>query len=148
MLTNRIFRTSILAGLACSALAATAGALQERVAISGSAPKSVKGGGKLLAKVNFQVPSGFHIYSPTFKGTGIPVSFELSGAPKGFKVLAAKTPKGGELSGNVTMTVPIWIPTTAKGKRSLALVVHYQQCNDRICLPATTATVNLNTVVK
>ena len=148
MHTFRVVRTSVLAALTCAALFATAAGREEMVSISGSAPKTVHGGSKLNAKVHFAVPSGFHIYAPNFKGTGVPVTFELSGAPAGFKVLAAKAPKGGELSGKITMTVPIKVPASAKGKKSFSLIVHYQQCNDRICLPPTTATVSISTTVK
>lgn len=144
-----LFSRSVALCLATSfALASLAAGLEPIVAISGSAPKTVKHGGKLVASVKFAVPSGFHIYSPSFKGIGIPVTFELKGAPAGFKVLTAKAPAGGELKGNLTMQVPIAVPSSAKGKSAFSLVVHYQQCNDRICLPPTTATVNLNTVVK
>jgi hypothetical protein len=146
---QRVSSRSIVLGLATGLTLASLAAGQEpTVSISGSAPKTVMHGGKLIASVKFQVPGGFHIYSPTFKGIGIPVTFELKGAPAGFKVLPAKAPAGGELKGKVTMQVPIAVPTTAKGKSAFSLVVHYQQCNDRICLPPTTATVSLNTVVK
>jgi len=76
------------------------------------------------------------------------VTFELKDAPAGFKVLAPKAPAGGELKGTLTMQVPIAVPTSAKGKSAFSLVVHYQQCNDRICLPPAVATVSLNTIVK
>ncbi|HLK15563.1 MAG TPA: protein-disulfide reductase DsbD domain-containing protein [Fimbriimonadaceae bacterium] len=146
---HRFISRSLVLGLAsCVALAATAAGPEPKVGISGSAPKTVKHGGKLVASVKFAVPAGFHIYSPTFKGVGIPVSFELQGAPKGFKVGAVKAPAGGELKGNVPMQVTISVPATAKGKESITLVVHYQQCNDRICLPPDRATVSLSTVVK
>ena len=146
---GRLTSRSVVLGLAaCLTLAALAAGLEPIVSVSGSAPKTVKHGGKLVASVKFAVPSGYHIYSPSFKGVGIPVSFELAGAPTGFKVLAPKAPAGGELKGNVTMQVPIAVPASAKGKNALTLVVHYQQCNDRICLPPTKATVSLNTIVK
>jgi hypothetical protein len=146
---KNIFSGSVGLGLAGAlALAACAAGLEPMVAVTGSAPKTVKHGGKLVASVKFAVPPGFHIYSPSFKGVGIPVSFDLKGAPVGFKVLAAKAPAGGELKGNVTMQVPIAVSASTKGKQSLTLVVHYQQCNDRICLPPAEATVSLNTVVK
>ena len=146
---QRNIRRSIVLGIAAGlTLASIAGGLEPIVAISGSAPKTVKHGGKLVASVKFAVPKGFHIYSPTFKGVGIPVSFELQGAPAGFKVLAVKAPAGGELKGDLLMQVPIAVPNSAKGKSAFSLIVHYQQCNDRICLPPTTATVSLNTVVK
>jgi hypothetical protein len=146
---QRTFSRSIVLGFAaCSALASLAAGREPTVVIHGTAPKTVTHGGKLIASVNFNVPKGFHIYSPTFKGVGIPVTFELKGAPTGYKVLAAKAPPGGELKGSVTMQVPITVPSSARGKSSLSLTVHYQQCNDRICLPPAVATVNLNTVVK
>jgi|SRR5579862_5913061 len=143
------FSRSIVLGLVTAAcLAAGAAGLEPMVAVTGSAPKTVKHGGKLVASVKFAVPPGFHIYAPGFKGIGIPVSFELKGSPAGFKVLAAKAPPGGELKGNVTMQVPIAVAASAKGKQALTLIVKYQQCNERICLPPTEATVSLNTVVK
>lgn len=148
MFMRSTFCRSAVIGLAAAAtLAAVAAAQQPIVSITGSAPKTVKHGAKLLATVKFAVPSGFHIYAPAFKGVGVPTTFELQGAPSGYKVLAPKAPGTGELKGNVTMTVPI-ATGAAKGKHAFKLVVHYQQCNERICLPPASATVSISTVVK
>ncbi|MHB8635258.1 MAG: hypothetical protein ACYC96_02165 [Fimbriimonadaceae bacterium] len=146
---QRLFSRSVVFVIAAAmSLAAVAAREDPKVAITGYAPKSVNHGSKLVATVKFAVPAGFHIYSPSFKGIGVPVTFELKGAPAGFKVLAARAPKGGELKGHVTMHVPIAVAVGVKGKRNLTLIVHYQQCNDRICLLPTFATVGLHTVVK
>ena len=95
-LFGRPLSRSIVLGIAaCATLGSLAAGLEPTVSISGSAPKTVKHGGKLLANVKFAVPSGFHIYAPSFKGIGVPVTFELHGAPAGFKILPATAPAGG-----------------------------------------------------
>lgn len=145
---HQFIRRSAVFGIVAALSLAAVAAMEPTVSITGSAPKSVKHGSKLIATIKFAVPSGFHIYAPAFKGVGVKTTFDLQGNPAGFKVLAAQAPGTGELKGSVVMRVPIAVAATVKGKHALTLVVHYQQCNDRICLPPAEAAVSLNTFVK
>lgn len=130
--------TTLLA-LACFAVA------DDKVAVTGSAPHTVRAGKTFSVKVKLDVPAGFHVYGPGFTGIGVPMTFEISGG-KGFK-LGKLTKPGGELMGTPTISVPLTASKT-RGKAHFKLVVHYQECNDRVCYPATSANVIVNTTVK
>lgn len=141
-------KTSLIA-LGFAALAVTPFALKQDapVTVKAMAPTAVHGK-QVVAKVVFDIPMGFHIYSPTFAGVGTPASASLAKPVSGLSTAKLHAKGDGELSGTATMYLPIMVAKSVRGTKHLMLKVRFQQCNDRICLPPTTKEIPLVLHVK
>lgn len=120
---------------------------QPTTTVSAVSPKSTHAGKTAVVSLVFSIPSGFHIYSPAYKGdTGVPVTVKAEGLPTGLTLKALKAPRGEQFEKRVTMALPITVAKSVHGRKSFKIKVRYQQCNDRICLPPANAyqTVTLN----
>lgn len=115
--------------------------------VHGWIPKTAKAGHVTTARIAVDVPAGFHIYSPSFTGTGVPTSITLA-ASKGGKLTKVVSPKGGELSGKVVFEPKIAIAKSAKGHQTFDFTIRFQQCNEKICLPPKTEHIKLTTNVR
>ncbi len=121
-----------------TAVVGLAGAFQSppMAKVSGTAPAVAHVGGAFSVTVTIDVPAGFHVYAPSYKGeTGIPIQISEKGAPAGVKIGKVQAPKGDVLMGKAQLKVPVKLPSGLRGKVSFQLKVRYQQCNDRVCLP-------------
>jgi thiol:disulfide interchange protein len=112
-------------------------------------PAEAPAGGTVTAKVEFEMPRGWHIYGLNRGTSGVPTAFTVASGP--FKVGAGvkePTPKqhyekyenGVEEKydfhiGTVVFDVPIEIKADAKpGETAIELSVHYMMCTEAMCL--------------
>jgi DsbC/DsbD-like thiol-disulfide interchange protein len=133
--------------LTAVAVSSAAFALTPAVSVSLSQAGPAKAGKPIKVNVHITVPSGYHIYGPKDE-SGIPTNIVLSG-PNGFKasVLYPKTSSFKNLDGttaavfvgDTTIPVVVTTPKGFKGKPTLKFKVTTQACNDRTCLPPSTA---------
>jgi len=133
-----------------AALIATFGLIafsQQVSTISAAAAKTAVAGKAVHGRITIDVPAGFHIYSPTFVGTGVPTVISLK-PETGFKLISVNSPKGNLLSGDVNFPFAIMVGKSVRGMKSVSFSVRFQQCNSHICLPAITRTVTVHTLVK
>jgi hypothetical protein len=122
-------------------------AFAEMAKVHASIPASAKAGSKVMVNVSFDVPQGFHVYSPSYRGIGVPLSVSLANPPSGYRVLALVAGKG-ELKGHVSIGVPIVTSRASLGKVPLTLKVRFQQCNETVCYPPKTQTVVVTTTMR
>jgi len=144
--------TSVLAGLALWSV----GYAQEPVAIRFELPGPVKPGAVVKGKAMVRFGEGWHGYqNPPTDSYQNPVTLKLD--TKGFKLSKVVYPKGvmkdfggtptAVYEGEITINFEFVAPKKV-GKHALKFSVDYQQCNDSTCLPPSSATVNMNLVVK
>ena len=137
---------SIMALVGLIAIAPLASA-QQLSKVSGKlSPRSVHGKA-VHGYVEVNVPFGFHIYNPHYKGVGVPTVISLASG-QGFHLVYIGNLKPGLLSGEVKFPIGLKIGKNVHGRKSIVIAVRFQQCNDKICLPPVTKDVRLTTFVK
>ncbi|MCE9581165.1 MAG: hypothetical protein K8T20_01480 [Planctomycetes bacterium] len=120
--------------------------------IASFVPAEAPAGSTVTAKVEFEIPQGWHIYGMTRGTSGVPTAFTVVSGP--FKVGAGvkePTPKehyekyenGVEEkfpyhTGTVVFEVPLEVKADAvAGETAVELSVHYMMCTDAMCLDET-----------
>lgn len=123
--------------------------------------KPLHAGTKLTVKLHAQIDSGWHLYA-TQQDEGGPVALEISlpedsgltlGSVRASKPLKVFDPNFGKrvqlYVDHADFALPITVSSSAYGgERSLPIRVRYQCCNDTMCLPPRTATVNASVAIK
>lgn len=123
-----------------------------------SVPATAKAGKTFWITVKMKIQPGYHVYSPASQSKYIITTAVKLKGPAGFKLGKPTFPVGKtvdlagekivELEGDVAIKVPVTAPAGTAGKKTLAVAVSYQVCNDRVCLPAATDTLKGSVTIK
>lgn len=107
--------------------------------------------GQAPVTVAITIPEGYHIYGPAEK-SGVSTSIKVKGT--NVKVAKATFPKTKTISVVGTkfqvyeekVSIPVVLKPTKKlkGVQKVTLLVTSQACNDRICLPPDTKSIDVN----
>jgi thiol:disulfide interchange protein DsbD len=122
---------------------------------------TVRPGAALMARVHATIPGGWHLYSTTQPAGGpVPTSFavlptdvfRIRGVVGSPVPNLTPDPNFGIITewyeDSATFRVPVAVSAaTSAGSHALQLVVAYQTCNARYCLPPTQDTLRLDIVV-
>ncbi len=107
-------------------------------------------------KILVEFAPGLHAYqNPPSQDYQIPVSVSAGTAkvsgidyPAGeAHVVGGETAESFTYSGKIEIPVVIW-PTGKSGSQSVEVRVRYQQCNETMCFPPSTATAKANFVIE
>ena len=110
-------------------------------------PAQASPGDRVELRIDCEIPAGRHLYSPDFKGTGIPVRLKISGGPaEPDGALLFPEPRirkdeilGEEvrfLEGKFRFTQPLKITAGAPvGKGKISGELSYQTCSETTCDP-------------
>ncbi len=125
-----------------------------------NSPKQVKAGEVFNVGVKATIDKGWHVYSMDLGKDGpVPTSFTIDTtiARVAGKITESK-PKYeydpnfqmelGLHSGQASYQIPLAFKTVIQGSKSLKITVHYMVCNDHVCLPPTSRTMQAVITVK
>lgn len=107
--------------------------------------------GQTPVTVAITIPEGYHIYGPAEK-SGVSTSIKVKGT--NVKVTKATFPKTKTISVVGTkfevyeekVSIPVVLKPTKKlkGVQKVTLLITSQACNDRVCLPPDTKSIDVN----
>ena len=135
----------------CAAVTSVALAFAMSPGVTVKAVPGKGANGKAPVTVSIAIPEGYHIYGPK-ETTGISTSVKVKGTA--FKAVKVSYPKtkvikvvGQKLEVYETaVSIPVVLQSTkkVKGVQKVTLQVTSQACNDRVCLPPDTKTIEVN----
>jgi DsbC/DsbD-like thiol-disulfide interchange protein len=125
--------------------------------VGNSAPRAVVAGRTIPITVQANIAKGWHIYSLTQQPGGpIPLRIAVQGAADVSVRGLIKAPKPESYfdknfgmttelySGSPRFTIPLAVPSRARGVRRVQVTTRYQVCSDRLCLPPRTDTLGVS----
>jgi len=133
------------------ALATVAAALAMGTGVTIKTTPGKAKNGKAPVMVSISITEGYHIYGPK-ETVGIPTSIKVKGT--NFKLATATFPQTKTISVagqklqvyEERVSIPLVIKPlkNQKGIQKVTLIVSTQACNDRVCMPPETKTIDVS----